>query len=142
MLFLAALLATACSGNKSTEPDSAIAPFVGDWIAQSLVLTSQANPDISGDIIQLGATFTLNVQPSGQYTAILLYAGQSLTEIGTLEVAGSTVTLHQTFPAASTSAGVFSFEGGHLIIDANTEFDFNQDGTDEPALAHFDLVKK
>jgi hypothetical protein len=142
VLLLAVLLTTACSGGKSTEPDTAIAQFVGDWVAQSLVLTSQANPAISGDIIQLGATFTLNVQPSGQYTAILLYAGQSLTEIGTLDVSGTTVTLHQTFPSASTSAGVFSFAGGHLIIDANTEFDFNQDGTAEPALAHFDLVKK
>jgi hypothetical protein len=142
VLLFAALMTMACSGDKGTEPDPAIAPFVGDWAAQSLVLTSQANPDISGDIIQLGATFTLNVQPSGQYTAILLYAGQSLTEIGSIEVSGSTVTLRQTFPSASTSAGVFSFEGGHLIIDANTEFDFNQDGTPESALAHFDLVKK
>jgi hypothetical protein len=142
VLIFAAFMATACSGDKSTEPDTGIAPFVGDWAAESLVLTSQANPSISGDIIQLGATFTLNVQPSGQYTAILLYSGQSLTEIGTISVSGTTVTLHQSFPSASTSAGVFSFEGDHLIIDANTEFDFNQDGTAEPALAHFDLVKK
>ena len=53
ILFFAALLATACSSSdKSTGPDTGIAPFVGDWTAQSLVLTSQANPDISGDIIR------------------------------------------------------------------------------------------
>ena len=142
VLFLAVLLATACSGGKSTEPDPALAPFVGDWIAQSLVLTSQANPDISQDIIQMGATFTLNVQPSGQYTAILLYSGNSLTEIGTLEVSGTTVTQHATFPSAYTAAGVFSFEGGHLILDSNIQFDVNGDGIKESFVAHYDLVKK
>ena len=142
VLIFAAFMATACSGDKSTEPDTGIAPFVGDWAAQSLVLTSQTNPDISQDIIQLGATFTLNVQPSGQYTAILLYSGSSLTEIGTLEVSGTTVTQHATFPSAYTAAGVFSFEGNHLILDSNIEFDVNGDGIKEAFLAHYDLVKK
>ena len=139
---LAALAVSACSGKDSTGPDPELAPFVGDWKAVSMVLTSQANPEVSGDIITLGAAFALHIQESGQYTAILLFQGQSDTEIGTIEVSGSTITLHRTYPSVSTDAGVYSFNGDHLIIDGTTDFDFNQDGTPEPALSHFDLVKQ
>ena len=141
-VFLVLAVLTACSGNDSTGPNDAVAPFVGDWKAASLVLTSQANPQISPDLIQLGASFTLHVEPSGHYTAILLYSGQSQTEIGTVEVSGQTFTLRSTYPSASTTAGVYSFDGDHLILDGETEFDFNLDGTPEPALVHFDLVKQ
>ena len=139
---LAALAVSACSGKDSTGPDPELAPFVGDWNAVSLILTSQDNSEISGDIVAMGATFTLHVQESGQYTAILLFQGQSQTEIGNIEVSGSTITLHRTYPSVSTDAGVYSFQGDHLIIDGTTDFDFNQDGTPEPALSHFDLVKQ
>ncbi len=141
-VFLLVAVLAACSGKTSTESNDAVAPFVGDWTAVSLVLTSQANPQISPDLIVLGATFTIHVEPSGQYTAILLYSGQSQTEIGNVEVSGETVTLRRTYPSASTTAGVYSFNGDHLILDGETEFDFNQDGTPEQALVHFDLVKQ
>ena len=137
--FLAVLLLLGgCSGGSDTlQPDAAVAPFVGDWGASSLVVTSTANPDVHPDLIELGATFTMNVQPSGQYTAILLYAGQSSTEIGTVEVSGSTVTLHRDFPASSTSSSTYAFEGSsRLVLDGDTQFDFNLDGTPEPARAH------
>jgi hypothetical protein len=141
VLLLAAVLAAACS-NKGVTADPAVAPFVGDWAADSLVLTSEADPQIAPDLIALGATFTLNVQPSGQYTAILLYSGQSQTEIGKVEVSGQTVTLRRTYPSASITAGTYSFNGDHLVIDGETQFDFNLDGTLEPALLLLDLVKK
>lgn len=143
MVLLAAFLATSCSGDKATAPDSAVTPFVGDWTAESMVLTNKANPDVHPDLIAVGATFTIDVQESGQYTAILLYASQASTEIGTLDVSGQTVTLHQTFPSPSTTAAVFSFQGeDHLTLDGDSEFDFNLDGTAEPALAHIVLVRK
>jgi hypothetical protein len=143
MVAAVAVILTACSGNKSTEPDPSLAPFVGDWTAQTMTLTDKANPDVHPDLIALGATFTLNVQASGQYTAILLYASQASTEIGNLEVSGQTVTLHETFPSSSTTAGTFSFQGDdQFTLDGDSEFDFNLDGTMEPALAHIVFVRK
>jgi hypothetical protein len=140
VLLLVAAVATACS-KESTAPDPAVAPFVGDWAADTLILTSEADPQTSLDLVALGATFTLNVQPSGQYTAILIYSGQSKTEFGKLEVSGQTLTLHPTSSDPPT-AGTYSFNGDHLIVDGETEFDFNLDGTMDPARVHFDLVKK
>jgi hypothetical protein len=139
---LAAFAAVACAGSDATGPDPAIAPFVGDWNATSLILTSQANPEVSPDLITLGATFSLNVQESGQYTAILLYASQAQTEIGHVTVSGSAVTLHREFPSAGTTAGVYEFQGNRLVLDGETEFDFNLDGTPEPALVHLEFVRK
>ncbi len=137
----------ACGGGDGTGPgdggsDPALAPFVGDWQALAMVLTNKANPSVAPDLIQLGAQFTINVQPSGQYTAILLYMQASSTEIGRLSVAGSTVVLERTFPSAETSSATFQFTDGHLILDGDSEFDFNLDGTPEPAQAHIVLERR
>jgi hypothetical protein len=132
----------ACSSGDVTAPNPSVADFVGDWNGVSLVLTSQSDPTISPDLIALGATFSLNVQKSGEYTAILLYSGGASTEIGKVEVSGQSVTLDRTYPSKSTTSGVYSTQGDHLILDGETQFDFNLDGTAEPALVHFDLVKK
>ena len=140
-LLWAAVLATACGGDgKVTGPEPSVAPLVGDWAASAMVVTSLANPDVAPDLIQLGASFTLNVQPSGQYTAILLYARQASTEIGFLSVSGNVVTMARTFPSAATSSALFTLEGNDLTLDGDTEFDFNLDGTPEPALAHLELA--
>ena len=141
---VATLLLSACAGgDDGTAPDLTVARFVGDWSASAFVLTSVANPDVHPDLIALGATFSLNVQPSGQYTAILLYAGDSLTELGRIEVSGSTVVLNRDFPNTSTSSSTFTFQGTNtLVLDGDSEFDFNLDGTAEPARAHLVLAKK
>lgn len=138
-----ALLVAACGGDDILEPDPALAPFLGDWDGTSLVLTSVANPDVHPDLIELGATFALNVQPSGQYTAILLFAGQSQTEIGQLEVSGSTLTLRRDFPSSSTSTATYSFPNSdRLVLDGDSEFDFNLDGTPEPARVHMEFDRR
>jgi hypothetical protein len=140
---LAVLMAAHISGcgSESTGPDPALAPLVGAWDATRLRLTSVANPQVIVDLIELGAAFRLDIQPSGQYTAILLYAQQTSTEIGTLSVSGNTLTMRREFPSVSTSAAVFTLAGNRLTLDGDSEFDFNLDGTPDPALAHFELVR-
>ncbi len=138
---VSALVLAAC-GEESVGPDPDVAPLVGNWDATSLVLTSVANPQVRPDLVALGASFRLNIQPSGQYTAILIYAQQSSTEIGTLSVSGNTLTMTRDFPSRSTSAALFSLSGDRLTLDGDSEFDFNLDGTPEPALAHFELTRR
>ena len=140
-----AVLLAACSGSSdSVSPDPAVAPFVGDWTATSLVIAPVANPAASHDIItEYGATFTINVQPSGQYTAILLFAGQSSTQIGEVTVSGSTITLHPEVPPNEPDAtSAYSFpDADHLTLDGQTEFRFNGEDL-EPATAHIELERK
>lgn len=136
-------LAAACGADKSVvEPNPDVVPLAGDWTATAMVITSVANPEISSDIVaQFGATFTLNVQPSGQYTAILIYSEQASTEIGILSVSGNVVTMQRSFPTSETTSATFTLEGNRLTLDGDTEFDFNQDQSPEPALAHIELVR-
>ena len=139
----AVVLTTACgSGDGILEPDPLVNPLVGDWTATSMVLTSVANPEIHPDLIAMGATFSLNVQPSGQYTAILLYAQQASTEIGILSVSGNVVTMTRSFPNQETSTAVYVLAGNKLTLDGDTKFDFNLDGTAEDAVAHFELERQ
>lgn len=144
LLLVSILAGWACSGSDTVRADPEVAPFVGDWLATSMVLTSVANPDVHPDLIDVGATFSVNIQPSGQYTAILLYAGQSQTEIGQLTISGSMVTLQPSFPSnAAAATSTYSFpDANHLVLDGSTEFDFNLDGTDEAATAHIEFTRK
>jgi len=92
-LSLLSLSFLGCGDPVPTGPDPLIEPFVGDWAATAFVLTSSVSDQVSIDLIQLGGTFDLNIQPSGSYTAILVYAGLGQTEIGTISVTATTVAL-------------------------------------------------
>lgn len=140
---LLAWTAGACSDSTGVDDDPAVAPFVGDWEATVLTLTSPVSEDFTVDLIELGATFTLNVQPSGTYTAVLTFMGQAQTEIGQVSVSGQTIILDRSFPTTDRSISTYAFDGpDRLILDGDTEFDFNLDGTADPAIAHFELVRR
>ena len=138
------LVLAGCGDGDSLGPDASLADFVGDWEATALVLTSPVTPDLSADLIELGSTFNINIQPSGLYTAILVFQGQASTEIGSISRSGAnTVILDRTFPTPSREISTYVFEGNdRLILDGDTEFDFNLDGIPDQALAHFELVRR
>lgn len=141
LALLLAVLAAACGGDDTVAPDASLAPLVGDWEATVLRLTNIANPSVSPDLIQEGATFTLNVQPSGQYTAILVYLSQDATEIGQVEVNGSQITLTPTVPPGPPTTGTYSVQGDRFTLEGQTEFDFNFDGIPEAADVRFEFVR-
>ena len=143
-LMVVTVLLSVCGGDDAFKADASIAAFVGDWRASALVLTSSFNADLSVDLIELGSSFDINIQPSGHYTAILVFAGQGQTEFGQLLLSGSsTVILDREFPTPSRDISTLLFEGpDRLILDGDTEFDFNLDGTAEPALAYFELQRR
>ena len=94
-----AVALSSCGDDDALAPDPSLAPFVGDWRAASLVVASPVAPDLSVDLIELGSSFDLNIQPSGHYTAILVFAGQGQTEIGQISLSGpSAVILDREFP--------------------------------------------
>ncbi len=56
--------------------------MVGDWLAQSQVVTSVADPQVLADLTALGAAYTLSVQPPGRYTAISEGFGPAIADFG------------------------------------------------------------
>jgi hypothetical protein len=137
-LGLSALAIPGCS-DDGTSPAKGLEPFVGKWRAQAMVLTNVANPSVSIDLIEEGATFTLSILSTGQYSASLTAFGQSNTEIGTIRVSGSQITITPTSPAGPPLVATFAFQGGLLVLDGASEYDFNLDGTPEMAMAHIEL---
>ena len=142
-LSLLSLSLLGCGEPVPTGPDPLIEPFVGDWAATAFVLTSSVSDQVSIDLIQLGGTFDLNIQPSGSYTAILVYAGLGQSEIGTISVTATTVALNREFPTRKNAVSAYQFVGDTvLILDGDTEFDLDFDGQADPTLAHFELLRK
>ena len=107
--------------------------MVGDWLADSLVMTSVANSEVVEYLVARGAVFTLSVQPSGRYTAILEGFGQSSSESGRLTVEGIYVFLYPEIPIGSPSQALWERVGDSVILEGDSEFDFNLDGTAEAA---------
>ena len=120
-------------GSDPIEPDFDPDFMVGDWLADSLVMTSAANPEVVADLVALGAVFTLSVQPSGRYTAILEGFGQSSSEFGRLTVDGASVVLMPESPPGPESRALWERVGDSVILEGDSDFDFNLDGTTEPA---------
>ena len=124
--------AIGCQGDP-TGPEFNPDFMVGDWLAESLAMTSVANPDLTVELDTLGAVFTLSVQPSGRYTAILEGFGQSSSEFGRLTVDGAYVVLMPESPAGPESRALWERLGESVILEGESDYDFNLDGTTEPA---------
>lgn len=134
LAILATLTATACSESTSPEPDSDLAPLVGDWNAQSFVVTSQADPARTAELAEIGATFRFSLQPSGRYQASLTLLGATATEFGTAILQGSELTLLRDFPSPDTTRGsVSNLTTDSFELLSETSFTFVQEEGPEAA---------
>ena len=137
---IVAIGAIGCQGDP-IEPEFNPDFMVGNWLADSLVLTNLANPEEFTDIVaDLGAVFTLSVQPSGRYTAILTQTGQSSSESGRLTVDAEYVVLMPELPPGPESRSLWERVGDSVILEGESEFDFNRDGTDQPVMVRHVLI--
>jgi len=137
-LLFGLFFSVSCS-DSGTGAGKDLAPLVGTWRAQALVISNKTNPSQSFNLIQEGGEFTLSILGSGQYVATLVVFGQPAVELGTMRVSGNTFTITPTSHDGPPTSGTWRFEGAILILDGDTEFDFNRDGTRQAATAHFEL---
>ena len=128
-------------GGCSDDPagPKELEPLVGVWEASELVMTNQANPSVVVNLIEQGATFFLSVLANGQYSASLTFLGQATSEMGTIQVSGNNVTITPTQPEGPPLVATWSFVGENLVLDGESAFDFNLDGTPEASFAHIVL---
>lgn len=132
---LSLVATTACSDSSGPGDLEGIAFLVGDWDADVLVATSITNPAESDDLIARGASFRINVQPSGQYTAVLTFIATPLTEIGQAELDGNRLTLYREFPSPDTSVATLtqlSADRIRLLGESSYDFDFGGPRPSEP----------
>jgi len=141
-LGLALSLASGCGGSDPVTADPTVGSFVGTWDAVVLTMTPEGSATPVVDVLQYGGFFIV-VEPSGQYTATLSLPTGPGVEIGQLSVAGSTIRLDPSVPAGDAVTSTYTLVGDdYLILDGPTEFDFNFDGSADPAEAHFELQRR
>lgn len=128
-----AFFVAACGGDDATGPSADVDILVGDWSAIELTVINDADPSQTADLIETGATFTINVQESGQYTATLTFLGFPSTEIGFLRIDGDEIVFTREFPSADTSRATFRISGNRITLEGDTEFDFDGDSQGDPA---------
>jgi len=134
------LLGTIGCGDDSTGPQFDPSFMVGEWLADSLLVTSEANPAVFADLTALGAVYTLSVQPSGRYTAILQGFGPFTSEFGSLTVDGAEVVFIPQF--GEESRELWEQVGESVILEVDTQFDFDLDGMTEAGILRRVLVPR
>jgi hypothetical protein len=110
--------------------------LVGTWEATEIVFTNSANTSESVDVIDLGASLTVTINSAGTVSTVFDDGqGGTDSDSGTLSVDGSTLTVGgETFEAERS--------GDVLILTGDGEWDFDEDGTDDPATLTIRLVRQ
>jgi|GEM_PF-2784572 len=126
-------------GNQNTieVPDG----LVGYWVGTSFRYINKADTTVQADLSQFGVVFSVTVEPDSSYSSTTLFLGQTIEESGTISVVQNTVNFTQ--QADQTRSGTFSLNGTNMDIRFEEEFfDFDQDGTEEPAILDISLEKR
>lgn len=110
------------------------ADLYGLWGAVAMVYTSQANPAIESDLLRSeGATYSIELVSDGTYTSQLTRPSlPTSTESGSYEVRDGRLILSPIGGGDRT----LSLEFNRSLLtarEADTAWDFDQDGTTEPA---------
>ena len=138
---IAALTVSLACGGDGSGPSRD--QFAGTWDATKLEFTNVANTSQKVDIIALGATFVIVLESTGDYQETLVVPGSAPENTtGTWSVSSDVITIKETGSSGDQQFN-WSLSGNTLTISgANTDFDFNGDGVDEPAKLSAVLVKR
>ncbi len=129
-----AILASGC-GDEGPSDDLTYAELVGNWPLLSLVFTSDADPATTFDFTDASGSGSLTFEDDTTFLLVLVPdpGSPSVSVTGTVEIDGETITLNddsETDPVRLTG----SRTGTRLEFETEeAEYDFNGDGTDEPA---------
>lgn len=140
---LLAFAATGCSDATGPRDLEGVAFLVGTWQADSLVATAVADANRTENLLAGGASFSINVQPSGQYTATLTVFGFPSTEIGRLTLEGTSLTLYREFPSADTASATLTQLGPDRVrLLGATTFQFSPTIGPEEASLLAEMVRQ
>ena len=130
-------------GNDLTGSVISISDIQGSWNA------TRAEFDIAGtgtsmaiDIVAAGGTVTLVIQSNGRFTLTITQTGQT-PEISTGQMSFDEDLLVVEFDDSPGESEFFGIQSTAttLSINGQTEFDLDDDGTDDPARVELDFVR-
>jgi hypothetical protein len=130
---LVALSMSVACGDNGPDPLT-LDDLVGTWRATQFVFTKQSDPSRFFDLIQNSGVVTIVIAANGTYSGQQSAFGVTETFSGTITVSGSFVSLTDDEDPGDPTDFAASLTGNTLTLaTSDAEFDFDFDGTDEPA---------
>ena len=128
-----ALLAAACGGDSSTEPDGVrISDLVGSWTASSVLFTNKSNPAQEFDIIAGGGELRVTVLAGGRARTWLDLGPFSDEWDAQLSLNGNQLTSTPAEATRPTRRYTIEMVGGELrMTSTDAMFDFSLAGGSE-----------
>jgi hypothetical protein len=135
-------LAAAC-GDDGQGPEDTAALLQDTWVATRWTYISEADPADSVSFTSAGVTVTLTIGDPDYEVAI---SGMGMNESfsGTYSVNGSSFVISDDGSGSEASIP-FSFSNGNKTLtmsDPNTNWDFDEDGVDDPATLHMVFARQ
>jgi hypothetical protein len=141
VLAIAVLGAAALGCGDDEEPS--LESISGIWDIAKFEYVNVANSSERVDLVALGLTGTVNLNDNGQYVATTEEPGfPPETVTGTWSYSADTFTLQET---GSSGDATFDLNVGNDVLTltgANADFDFDDDGTTEPAKWNITLERQ
>ena len=125
-------LAALAGCSSSDSNDVGIMDLVGNYTATKLEFVSVADPSDKFEAIAAGITVDLVITSGGDFTTTIHSPGDpDDVTTGTVVLDGNKITLDSSDP----TSGTFTLNGNTLTVHITTgaEFDFDNNGTDDPA---------
>ena len=130
------LAAFACGDATGVDPED----LVGTWNAFTAIATNPANPSETADLVALGVSLTFVIEADGRIETIVEIQDIIDRDVGTLTVTDGEFTL---VIEGRPLTGTISRRDDMLTIDIITgmEWDFGDDGLDEPATMFLEMLR-
>ncbi len=137
-------VAVGCSDSgDSTGPVASPSEFVGNWLASSYIVTSIANTSLSEDLV-VGQQMTISITfTETTYSGTASFPGEPTeTFSGTYTISGNQLTLNET-GQGTPELMTYTLSGNAMTLaGSDEEYDFDDDGVEDPATFTMLLVRQ
>ncbi len=139
---LVAVAAGCSDSGDSTGPVASPSEFVGDWLASSYVVTNIANTAETADLIVQGLTLSITFTET-TYSGTAAFTGEPTeTFSGTYTISGNQLTLNET-GKGTPELMTYTLSGNAMTLaGSDEEYDFDNDGVEDPATFTMLLAKQ
>jgi hypothetical protein len=140
---IALIAAAAACGDDGRGPDGSAALLQDTWVASRWTYVSTADPADSVSFTAEGVSVTLTIGATA-YEVEFNAMGQTESFSGTYTVNGSSFVISDDGSGSGASIP-FSFSNANNTLtmsDPNTNWDFDEDGVDDPATLHMVFTRQ
>ncbi len=117
--------------------------LAGTWSALEYRFTNPANTSQTVELIALGGSLSIVIRADSTYTATIQEPGDAPeTRSGTVEIQGDTLTISESGQGSPTPYMARRSGDTLTMTTSDEDFDFDQDGTDDPADVRIVLVRQ